>query len=245
MTLAHPAAVLALGRLGLPMAALVTGSMVPDLPLFMRWPSGYQVSHSLMGALTVDLIGALVLLYGWNAFIRDALVDLAPDVVRSRLPARHRLSRRQWLLAPAATVLGSLTHLGWDAFTHPGRWGVAHVAWLRADIGQLPGFKWAQYASGVIGLAVVLWAVVADLHSRPARPPRRTRALPAPVLPIVVCAAGAYGLMEGLARASRGFHAVAFHGVVQGIIAIAAGVSITCMVWVFATRSAQSAPFKA
>lgn len=236
MTLAHPAAVLPLRRLGLPMAALVIGSMVPDVPLFMRWSSGYQVSHSYTGVLSVNLIGALVVLYGWNAFVRDALVDMAPDGVRVRLAARHRLSRRQWLLAPAAAVLGSVTHLAWDAFTHPGRWGVAHVAWLRVDLGPLPAFKWAQYASGVIGLAVVLWAVIADLRSRPADRPLRARALPAPLLPLVVCAAGTYGLVEGLARASGGLHAVAFHGVVQGIVATAAGMSITCMAWLLATR---------
>lgn len=236
VTLAHPVAVLPLRRFGLPMAALVIGSMVPDVPLFLRWSSGYQVSHSYAGVFTVNLIGALVVLYGWNAFVRDALVDLAPDVVRVRLAARHRLSRRQWLLAPAAAVLGSVTHLAWDAFTHPGRWGVAHVAWLRADLGPLPAFKWAQYASGVIGLAVVLWAVIADVRSRPADRPLRKRALPAPLLPLVVCTAGAYGLFAGLGRVSGGLHAVAFHGVVQGIVAAAAGMSIICMAWLFATR---------
>ena len=110
--------------------------------------------------------------------MRDALVDLAPDAVRVRLAGRHRLSRRQWLLAPAAAVLGSVTHLAWDAFTHPGRWGVAHVAWLRADLGPLPAFRWAQYASGVIDLAVVLCAVIADLRSRPTD--RRLSAQPGP-----------------------------------------------------------------
>jgi Domain of unknown function (DUF4184) len=236
MTLAHPAAVLPLRRLGMPMGAMVIGSMVPDVPLFMRWSSGYQVSHSFAGVFTVNLIAALVVLYGWNAFVRDALVDQAPDAVRVRLAARHRLSRRQWLLAPAAAVLGSLTHLAWDAFTHPGRWGVAHVAWLRADLGGLPAFKWAQYASGVIGLAVVLWAVIADVRSRPASQPPRRRALPAPLLPLVVGAAGVWGLVAGTAQVSVGLHAVAFHGVVQGIIAVAVGLGITCMAWLFATR---------
>jgi hypothetical protein len=236
MTLAHPVAVLPLRRFGLPVAAMVIGSMVPDVPLFMRWPGGYQVSHSYPGVLTVNLIGALVLLYGWNAFVRDALVDLSPDVVRVRLAARHRLSRRQWLLAPAAAMLGSVTHLAWDAFTHPGRWGVMHVAWLRADLGPLPAFKWAQYASGVIGLAIVLWAVIADLRCRAASQPLRRRALPAPLLPLMVCAAGAYGLTAGLDQVSGGLHAMAFHGVVQGIVATAAGTGIACMAWLLAAR---------
>ncbi|ROR90960.1 DUF4184 family protein [Nocardioides aurantiacus] len=160
ITLAHPAAVLPLRWLHLPLAAMVFGSMVPDVPLFMGWASGYALSHSLPGVITVNLMVALAGLCVWNAFVRDALVDMAPNPVRMRLAPRHRLTCRQWLVAPAAAVVGSLTHLAWDAFTHPGRWGVTHVAWLRADLGPLPGFKWAQYASGVIGMCVVLWAVL-------------------------------------------------------------------------------------
>ena len=242
MTLAHPAVVLPLRRVGMPMTALAIGSMVPDVPLFLGWTRGYEVSHSLTGLFTVDLVGALVLLLGWNVFVRDALVDLAPDLVRARLAARHRLGLRQWLLAPAAVVLGCLTHVAWDAFTHAGRWGVLHVAVLHEDLGPLPGFKWAQYASGVIGLGVVLWAVVADLRSRPASHPLRPRTLPAPTLPLVVLAAGAYGLLAGLARVSGGLHAVAFHGVVQGLVAAAVGLGIACLAWLLSTLAARSAP---
>jgi len=237
LTLAHPAAVLPLRRSGMPMAALVIGSMVPDVPLFMRWPSGYQVTHSYVGVVTADLVGTLVLLFAWNELFRDALVDLAPRAVRMRLPARWRLSLRQWLLAPAAAVLGSATHVVWDSFTHPGRWGVLHVAWLRADLGPLQVFKWAQYASGVIGLAVVLGALIAELRSRPATRAMTRRVLPSPLLPLVVLAAAGYGIVAGLDRWGGGFHAVAFHGVVRGIVALAAGTSITCCAWLLVARS--------
>ena len=231
ITVAHPAAVLVLRRSQLPVAAMVVGSMVPDVPLFLGWGRGYALSHSLAGVVTVDLLGALVLLAGWDAFVRDALVDLSPDAVRTRLSARRRLTRREWLLAPTAAVVGSLTHLAWDAFTHPGRWGVTHLAWLRADHGPLPGFQWAQYASGVLGTGIVLLAVVTDLRSRPRTPPRRGRRLPAPALPVLLCAAGAVGLVAGLSRLDDGLHAVAFTGVVQSIVATCAGVLVACAAW--------------
>ena len=38
ITFAHPAAVLPLARTGLPLTALAIGSMVPDLPMFVRLP---------------------------------------------------------------------------------------------------------------------------------------------------------------------------------------------------------------
>ena len=236
MTLAHPAAVLPLRRYGMPMAALVIGSMIPDVPVFLGWTRAYRVSHSALGVVSVDLVGALVLLWGWNAFGRDALVDLAPDRVRARLAARHRLSRRQWQWAPAAAVLGSVTHLVWDSFTHPGRWGVLHLAVLRADLGPLPAFRWAQYTSGAIGLGVVLWAVAADLRSRPPTQRQRERVLPAALLPLVLGATAAYGLVAGLADLREGLHAVAFTGVVQGVVAVGAGTGATCLAWLLATR---------
>jgi hypothetical protein len=213
------------------MSALAIGSMVPDVPLLLRWPSGYQLSHSFAGVVTVDLVATLVILHGWNAVMRDALVDLAPSPLRNRLPSQHRLSARQWLLAPAAAIVGSLTHLVWDAFTHRNRWGVAHFDWLQASVGPLAGYKWAQHLSGVIGLLVVLWAVLSFLRSRPSSRTARPRVLPAPVLPLAVAAAMAYGLLAGLERANRGLQAVAFQGAIAGIVALAAATTATCLLW--------------
>jgi hypothetical protein len=236
MTLAHPAAVLPLRQFGLPMSAMVIGSMVPDVPLFFRWGQGYQASHSLVGLVTVNLLGAMVLLYVWNALLRDALVDLAPAVVRARLRRRYRLSLLQWLWAPAAAVLGSTTHVLWDAFTHRNRWGVASVDWLQAELGPLPGYKWAQYVSGVVGLLVVLGAWVGHHRSQPDNQAVRRRVLPPSVLPVVVCSALVYGILAGLAKASGGLHAFAFHGVVRGILALAAGIAAASLVWLLAAR---------
>lgn len=236
ITLAHPAAVLPLRRLGLPTAALVIGSMVPDVPLLLGLPYGYATSHSLTGVLTLDLLGSLVLLATWNGVVRDALVDLSPDPVRDRLAARHRLTRAQWLLAPVAAVVGSLTHLAWDSFTHADRWGVVHLAWLRADLGPVPGYKWAQYASGVLGMAVVVAAIVADLRSRTPDQLARRRVLPAAVVPLVAGAVAVTGLGAGLAGIDDGLHTVAFDGVVAGILATVAGIALTSAAWAVAAR---------
>jgi hypothetical protein len=52
----------------------------------------------------------------------------------------------------------------------------------------------------------------------------------------VVVAAAAYGLLAGLAQISGGLHAVAFHGVVQGLVAAAVGLGIVCLAWLLSTR---------
>lgn len=127
-TLAHPAAVLALRRTPLPTAALVMGSMAPDTRLFVPGLPAYDVSHSALGVLTLDPLTAMVLWGVWVWVLRDVVVDLAPSAVRDRLPASARPSRRDWLLAAPAAVVGAATHVGWDALTHAGRWGPTHVA---------------------------------------------------------------------------------------------------------------------
>jgi hypothetical protein len=37
------------------------------------------------------------------------------------------------------------THVFWDAFTHPGRWGPVHIEWLRTEHSGLLGLMWLQY----------------------------------------------------------------------------------------------------
>ncbi len=229
-TPSHAAVVLPLARLGLPTAALVIGSMVPDVPLFLHRQDGYRLTHSWAGVVGVDLLGTLVLLGLWTFLLRDALVDLAPAYVRERLPARARLGRREWLLAPVAAVVGSISHVMWDAFTHGDRWGVAHVAWLQARHGPLPGHKWAQYVSGVVGLAVVVAAALAHLRSQPVHPVVRRR-LPALVLPGLALVAASYGVGVMLARLDEGLHAVVYAGVVHGIAAGAVGTVAAGVTW--------------
>jgi hypothetical protein len=146
------------------MTALVVGSMSPDFPLFVGWPQGYALSHSLVGSATVDVAVALIVLWLWLALFRDSMIDLAPGAIRSRLPRQMTLTRREWLLSVPAAWVGSLTHVVWDSFTHSGRWGVALVPWLRVEHAGLPRYEWAQYVSTLVGLAVV--CVMAILYLR-------------------------------------------------------------------------------
>ncbi|WP_261570467.1 DUF4184 family protein [Frankia gtarii] len=236
-TLSHPAAVLPLRRLGLPMSAMVAGSMVPDVPVFLEWPALYRLTHSLLGVVTVGPVLALAALAMWFNLTRDAVVDLAPDPVRLRLAPRARLTGRQWLLAPVAASVGALTHVVWDDFTHEHRWGVRQVAWLSAQHGALPGYKWLQYGMSAAGLVVVAAAIVAHLRALP-RGPRRPRRYPSGsvALPALVILAGGVGAAVGLANMSHGLHAVTFHGVVAGVEALVAGLLLVAAGWQTAMR---------
>ena len=231
VTPAHPAVVLALRGTALPMSALVVGSMAPDAPLFLTGSAGYSVTHAWWGVLTVDLVVAVLALALWFGVLRDALVDLAPAVVRHRLPERARPSRRDGWLVPVAAVVGGLTHLGWDAFTHGDGWGTARVGWLRATHHGLEGYRWAQYVSGLVGLLVVATAAALELRRR--RPvPRSRRSRISPVaLPAAIVLAALAGGVAGLVRRDDGLHAMAFDAVITAGVAGAALVAALTVVW--------------
>lgn len=239
VTLAHPAAVLPLRWLPLPTTALVVGSMVPDLPVFLGSWGVYGVTHSWPGILTVDLLLTLAALALWFWFVRDAAVDMAPGPVRSRVAARFRPTAREWLLALPAACLGAATHVVWDSFTHPHRWGSRHVEWLRTDHAGQPGSKWLQYASGVVGLAVVTWAVVRHLRSLDPHGSTRPRVLHRGALPAAVAAAGLVGLASAVLHAPD-LHDMAYHAVVHGLIGFVVLGLLACTVWHAVRRAAPA-----
>jgi hypothetical protein len=178
-TLAHPAAVLLFRRTPLPVAAMVAGSMSPDVPVFFKaYGRPYHLTHSALGVVSVDLAMGVLAVAFWFAFLRDPIVDVLPATVRERLAPQARYQRAQWALVVPAVVLGSTTHVFWDLFTHRDRWGVRQIDWLQHQHGDHPGFKWAQFGSSVVGLTVVTcWAVLVLFRLE-----RRQRPVTVPVL---------------------------------------------------------------
>ncbi|MGN9909681.1 DUF4184 family protein [Phytohabitans sp. LJ34] len=175
----HPAAVLPLIRWGLPPSALVIGSMAPDLPYYLPAPVDGATTHSLAGVFGADLVLGLVMLGVWQALLAPFAAAIGPAALRDRLhppaPGRPRPAARAVLVVVALT-LGAATHVVWDSFTHVGRWGPAHIDWLAESHAGLPGYRWAQYASGVAGAAAIAlwlarwWRATSPTARRPAAP---------------------------------------------------------------------------
>jgi uncharacterized protein DUF4184 len=231
-TLSHPAVVLALRRTGLPVAGMVAGTMAPDVPMFLPGRVGYHLTHSLAGVVTADLLLGVVGVAVWVLLVRDALVDTAPAAVRERLDPVAPYSTRQWALLPVAVVLGAVTHVTWDLFTHPGRWGVRHVTWLQTEHLGVQGAHWAQTVSTLGGLALVVAWSAHHVASRPRRPrPARVSRLSRTGAPVVLLLAAVTGGLAALRQLPQGLHAVALHGAVVGTVALAAGAVLVALAW--------------
>ncbi|MFG2494724.1 DUF4184 family protein [Streptomyces caniferus] len=182
-TLSHAAAVLpVIRRTGaargpLVASALVAGSFAPDMTYYADSlvPGGMafgDFTHSLPGVLTVDVLVTAVLVGGW-LLVREPLTALVPRAWRSTVHTfvrgrsrRPRGSRELaalvgWFVVSA--VLGAVTHVVWDAFTHPGRWGTRLVPGLDRVVGGLPLSTYVQYGTSALALAATgafVWPVL-------------------------------------------------------------------------------------
>jgi hypothetical protein len=154
-TLSHAAAVLPAvrgdgsGRGRLVPAVLVAGSFAPDMTYFAASvvSGGMEfgaVTHSFTGVFTVDVLIAWVLVGVWLA-LREPLVALLPRAAQGRVAALVRCGtpprKASFALAfrwYVCAVLGALTHVVWDAFTHAGRWGVQLFPVLGRPMGAAP-----------------------------------------------------------------------------------------------------------
>lgn len=233
-TLSHPAVVLPLARGRLVPSALVMGSMAPDLPYFLPFFRQRWLTHMFTGTITVDLGLALALLGLYHPLLKWPLIALCPAWIRDRVaaPARafdqRRMNDLGWVLVSAA--IGTFSHVAWDAFTHPDAPGVQWLPALAEPAAfGLPGYKVAQYASGVAGLLVIAGWVYRWLRRAvpaadgPPGLPTRGRVAVLAATAAAGLAGGCYGALSWLPLNSdrTDLHARTVGGVI-GVIAFAA-----------------------
>ncbi|WP_159317021.1 DUF4184 family protein, partial [Raoultella terrigena] len=84
-TPSHAAAALPFLRTPLVPAAVVVGTQVPDLAYYVRVPVPRELSHSLLGLVTVDLLLGGAVVAFWFAVLRRPVLDAAPAFVRRRV----------------------------------------------------------------------------------------------------------------------------------------------------------------
>jgi Domain of unknown function (DUF4184) len=232
---AHPAAVLPLfrplARYSVP-SALVIGSVVPDLWYFVPHMIRAE-SHSLAGVLWFCLPVGVLIYIVYHIIAKEPLAALLPQVLAARFGVQDAsVPAASWLAVIFSVVLGSLSHLGWDALTH-------------AYAGD--GVNVLQHASTLLGSAFIVWWCWRELRDAPPKRlgPRLTFAARAGVLAAIMatsalaawCALAAAPHLP-LRQALRTAGAAGFEGLVAAVVAY-------CLLWRLARRATPRAPFRA
>lgn len=161
-TISHAVVAFAARRTPLPVAAVAVGAMAPDAVLFAPFLPPYDVTHSWAGVVSIDLVVSLVVLAAWWWVVRPAWSTAVPGL-RERLPVGWDRppgwSARGVVAAVVGCLVGSATHVLWDAFSHEHAWAVRSFAFLREPVvGTYPVWALVQDASSVLGLVAMLVA---------------------------------------------------------------------------------------
>jgi hypothetical protein len=186
-TISHIAAVLPFSRLLARwrlLSATIIGSMVPDFGFLMPWRPPRAETHMALSLFTFCLPVGLMTFWLFQQLLKEPVMAVLPDSAYARW--RHYAapadigSIKQWLLAGCGILVGAITHLVWDGFTHEGARGVRMIPILddsTVDIAghHLVGMRLLQDGSSLVGIMLV-FAIVGYALRRggrediPARP---------------------------------------------------------------------------
>jgi membrane-bound metal-dependent hydrolase YbcI (DUF457 family) len=137
--------------------------MAPDFEYFLRLRAYGSYGHTWAGIFWFDLPMSLLIAALFHGLVKRPLVRSLPFFLRSRLgqlaekpwPLRQLWSKRVIL----GILIGSLSHILSDAFTHSDTPITIQLAWLQPRIGSMPLYRWLQYISSVIGLVAIAWVI--------------------------------------------------------------------------------------
>lgn len=171
-TFAHPAIVLPfkfLPKKWYSLTGLIVGSLIPDFEYFLRMRMQSNYSHTISGLFWFDVPLGLLVAFLFHKIARNSLYSNLPLVLKSRLLRYNEFDwstyfKKQWLVVLLSVLVGSITHLFWDSFSHTHGYFVQLFPELNNTVPllgqQLPVFKLLQHGSTLVGGIVLLIALV-------------------------------------------------------------------------------------
>lgn len=256
-TFSHPAAAIPFRRYGLVISALVIGSMAPDIEYFTRLAQQDRSAHTYPGVLTIAFPVALAALAVFHHVMKWPCLSLMPRSWQARLvtsaghfrwrPAKHVV------LILISLMIGIVTHLVWDSFTHKEGWIVQQVPGMRSplfSVGQsvISPYKLAQHVSTVLGGLFIAIIVIMCVRRMPPSSGKLPPALPGSVSAVVVTIGTIPALITGTLRAEHlamGSKGLPFlQSFVSGFVVTAVSVAVieallfSCGWWCWIARAA-------
>lgn len=166
-TLAHPGAVLFLKNRRLSLTALVVGSMAPDFIYFLNLRPYGNLGHTTLGFFILNLPLCFIVSYLFHNVIKAPLIRHLPspldDYYFYLVKDRFKItSLREIIIFIYSAILGMITHVIWDGFTHHSGFFVKNIPYLRENIrllgvGEIYRYKIFQHGSTLLGFIIVIF----------------------------------------------------------------------------------------
>ncbi|WP_337967284.1 DUF4184 family protein [uncultured Flavobacterium sp.] len=170
-TFSHPAIILPLRYLPknyFSLTGLIIGSLTPDFEYFIRMKVQSIYSHTLYGIFWFDLPLAILLTFIFHNIVRNDLYHNLPLIIKSRISTFSDFNwnnyfKTNWIVVLISIIIGIVSHIFWDGFTHDHGYFVNHISELRNSVSlfdiKIPVLKIAQHLSSLIGAIVIVFAI--------------------------------------------------------------------------------------
>lgn len=167
-TFSHPAIILPLNYLPkkwISLTGLVIGSLTPDFEYFLRMKIESNYSHTFWGIFWFDLPLAILLTFTYHTFVKTELLKNLPKELNQRFIIAKKLNwnsyfTENWNIVILSIIIGIISHLFWDGFTHETGFFVNMFTELRSKVqifgNEIKVFKILQHSSTLIGGIVII-----------------------------------------------------------------------------------------
>ncbi|WP_170074562.1 DUF4184 family protein [Paraclostridium dentum] len=165
-TLAHPAVVIFSKNKNFNLLGLILGSMAPDFIYFLLFNPSSNLGHTLLGFIILNLPICFLLNYLILKFIKNPFIINLPYKICNYYTYLINYdfnfkSPKDIFVFTYSCIVGMLTHIIWDAFTHKTGYFVVNINLLKESIHilgyQVPFFKLLQHGSTLLGFFVILY----------------------------------------------------------------------------------------
>ena len=173
-TFSHPAIILPLAKLGdkrISTTALIIGSMAPDFEYFINMRMMQVHGHTIAGIFYYNLPLTIILSCIFHLIVRDPLIQYSPSFVHKRFEKYIGYNwitrlKENWFVILYSAIIGISSHLFWDSFTHPNRFFVNHIDFLRDTTTvfyvEVHNYELGQLLSSLVGGIAILFAIISN-----------------------------------------------------------------------------------
>lgn len=167
-TASHTAIILPLlKQKKLSVSGLLMGSMVPDFEFFIRLQAHVIHGHSIDAMFWLNIPTAILCITLYHLVVRNQLILNLPLYFRKRFQPFLNFDwityfKLNYIKVISSILIGNISHLLWDSFTHFDGFVVTKIAFLNAEFWQIPLYHIMQYGFSVLG-AFAVWNFISKM----------------------------------------------------------------------------------
>lgn len=148
-------------------SGLLMGSMVPDFEFFIRLQAHVVHGHSFWAMFWLNIPTALLCISLYHIIVRNQLILNLPLYFRKRFQPLLRFDwisyfKTNYFKVVYSILVGNISHLFLDAFTHSNGFVVTKFAFLNMEYWQIPLYHILQYGFSALG-AIAIWNFISKM----------------------------------------------------------------------------------